>query len=184
MSIAPGRHEYAMMLAQTLARQSEFGAARGILGPLMTPLYPEPVRESARRQMEYVVDLEARRSRGTSTAAGAPPPPGSAANNDPEPATKPLFRELKPGEHRLEGTLENIECVAGKGITFRVKAGANSVSVTSPDFTSVDFISYRSDLKGSIQCGPVSPALPVYVTYRAGAIAGSMVAVALEFPPK
>ena len=186
--IAPGRHEYAMLLAQTLARQSDFASARGVLGPMMTPLYPEPVRESARRLMVNIVELEARRSRGMSPAGSAPPtgsaaPPVSAAN-DPEPAAKPLFRELKPGEHRLEGTLENIECVAGKGITFRIKAGADSVAITAPDFTSVDFISYRSDLKGSIQCGPLKPTLPVYATYRAGATAGSMVAVALEFPPK
>ena len=74
--------------------------------------------------------------------------------------------------------------MTGKGITFRLKTGAESAAVTSPDFTSVNFISYRSDLKGSVQCGPVSPPLPVYVTYRAGATAGSMVAIAIEFPPK
>jgi len=74
--------------------------------------------------------------------------------------------------------------VAGKGITFRLKAGGDAVAVTSPDFTSVAFISYRSDLKGSIQCGPVNPALPVYVTYRTGATPGSMVAIAIEFPPR
>jgi hypothetical protein len=183
MSIAPGRHEYAMMLAQTLARQFEFAAARGILGPLMTPAYPEPIRDSARRQMEYVVDLEARRNRGISPTGTAPPQPGVAAN-DTELDSKPLFRELKPGEQRLEGMLENIECVVGKGITFRLKAGSDAVAVTSPDFTSVEFISYRSDLKGSIQCGPVNPPLPVYVTYRPGATPGSRVAVALEFPPR
>ena len=194
-TIAPGRHEYLMMIAQTLARQSEFEAARAVLGPMMTPLYPERVRDVARQQMAYVVELEARRTRSMSPAGSSVPPvssvppassspPGGIPANDSVPATRPLFRDLKPGEQRLEGILENIECVAGKGITFRIKEGTQSVAVTSPDFTSVDFITYRSDLKGSIQCGPVNPALPVYVTYRAGATAGSMVAVAIEFPPK
>jgi hypothetical protein len=183
-SVAPGRHEYAMLLAQTLARQSEFAAARAVLGPMMTALYPEPVRESARRLMVNVVELEARRSRGMSPAGSAPPPDNAASAANAADPSKPLFRNLKPGEHRLEGTLENIECVTGKGITFRIKTGAESAVVTSPDFTSVDFISYRSDLKGSIQCGPVNPALPVYVTYRAGATTGSRVAVAIEFLPR
>jgi hypothetical protein len=190
ITIAPGRHEYAMLLAQTLARQSEFAAARGVLGPMMTPLYPERVRDAARRLMELIVDLEARRTPGASRAGsasamtGSAPPPSDTTGAGTEPVTRPVFRELKPGEERLEGTLESIECVAGKGITFRVKTATEPVAVTSPDFASVDFISYRSDLKGSIQCGPVKPALPVFVTYRAGAITGSRVAVAIEFPPR
>ncbi len=73
-SIAPGRHEYTMLLAQVLARQSEFSAARAAIGPLMTPLYPMEVRESAKSLMAYVVDLEARRSNASAIDAAGPVP--------------------------------------------------------------------------------------------------------------
>jgi hypothetical protein len=184
-NIAPGRHEYTMLLAQVLARQSEFAAARAMIGPLLTPLYPVEVREAARSLMAYVIDLEARRSGASPSTSRTVTVPtsggGSASSVESEPVTRPLFRELRTGEQRLEGTLESIDCVAGKGVTFQVRSGAAVVPVTSPDLNSVQFLTYRRDLTGSVTCGPVKPALPVYVTWRAGAVEGSRIAVAIEF---
>ncbi len=87
-------------------------------------------------------------------------------------------------ERRLEGTLESIDCVAGKGVTFQIRSGADLVGVMSPDLTSVQYIAYRTDLKGSIVCGPVNPGLPVYVTWRPGADQKTKVAVAIEYLAK
>ncbi len=141
--------------------------------------------------MAHVLDLEARRSGAaaspTSTSRSISLPAGNGSNSsavESEPVSRPLFRNLRPGEQRLEGTLENIDCVAGKGVTFQVRSGAAVVAVTSPDFTSVAFITYRSDLTGSVTCGPVKPSLPVYVTWRAGTAEGSKIGVAIEFLPK
>ena len=95
---------------------------------------------------------------------------------------RPEFRELKPGEQRVEGTLERIECVVGKGVTFHVKTPAGAVTATAPQFNDVAFITYRKDLTGSIQCGPVTGPMPVYLTWRPGAD-GAKTAVAIEFLP-
>jgi tetratricopeptide (TPR) repeat protein len=187
-SIAPGRHEYTMLLAQVLARQSEFAAARAALGPLMTPLYPTEVRESAKSLMAYVVELEARRSGASPSTSKTVSTPtsgntGSSAVES-ESVTIPVFRDLRAGEQRLEGTLESIDCVQGKGVTFQIRSGAAVVPVTSRDLTSVEFLTYRRDLTGAVTCGPVKPAVPVYVTWRAGVAEGSRIAVAIEFLPK
>jgi thioredoxin-like negative regulator of GroEL len=193
-SIAPGRHDYGLLLAHVLARLREFEAARALLGPLMNTNNPEPIREAARSLMGTVVTIEAEYARRAATPPAAPAPGGSRpAGSSPgnpvspdryDPAIRPLYREMKPGEQRLEGLLENIGCVAGKGVTFRIKTPTESVGITSPDLTSVDFITYRSDLKGSVQCGPITPPLNVYVTWRPGTAAGSKIAVAIEFLPK
>ena len=94
----------------------------------------------------------------------------------------PIFRELQPGEQRVEGTLERIECVTGKGVTFHLKTTAGDVTASAPQFNAVAFISYRKDLVGSIQCGPLAKPAPVYLTWRPGAD-GAKVAVAVEFLP-
>ena len=45
------------------------------------------------------------------------------------------------------------------------------------------FISYRDDLRGSVNCGP-QPVMPVLVTYRPGAGADTAgVVVAIEYVP-
>ncbi|HET9368601.1 MAG TPA: DUF1570 domain-containing protein [Vicinamibacterales bacterium] len=187
----PGRPEYAMLLAQVFARLQEFASARELLGLLMTTRFPEDVRDRARRLMGSVVEMETARSRRA--GGGGPAPVPSAVGSGSAETTselsgsrmgQPVFRPLQPGEQRLEGTLERIDCVVGKGVTFRVKTADGQSEVTSPDLTSVDFITYRNDITGSVTCGAVNPALPVYVTWRAGGDPGSRVAVAIEILPK
>ena len=190
---SPGRPEYAMLLAQVFARQRDFASARDLLGVLMTPRFPEQVRNSARSLMGYIVDTEAALNRtraGSSAASGGPPPGGSSLSSSTTAppsrpsGTTPLFRKLGDGEQRLEGTLERIDCVAGKGVTFRVRSGDGLSDATAPDLNAVDFITYREDITGSVTCGNIDPPLRVYVTWRAGAAAGTRVAVAIEILPK
>lgn len=186
---APGRHEYALLHAQVLARRREYEKARSVLGPLLTPFYPEPIRSAARDLMGYIVQLESPPARGA--GPGARPPAGGGAagsatssTTDAPPGFRPLFRELKAGEERVEGTLERIECVTGKGVTFHVTTAEGAFSATAPKFDGVAFITYRSDLTGSISCGPLKEPMRVYLTWRPGVEAGSRLAVAVEFLPK
>lgn len=186
---APGRHEYALLHAQVLARRREYAKARSVLGPLLTSFSPEPVRSAARDLMIYVVQMENPAARGA--GPGERPPAGGAAAGSAASATadagsgiRLLFRELKPGEERVEGMLERVECVSGKGVTFHVTTADGAFSATAPRFDDVDFITYRSDLTGSISCGPLKEPMRVYLTWRSGAEAGSRLAVALEFLPK
>ena len=191
-SMAPGRHEYAMLLAQVLSRQGEFEAARSVLGPLFTPTYPPEVRESAKRLMGTIVDREARITQanlraiapaGTTAVTSGAETAGAAGKPPAQPGVTLVFRPLQAGEQRLEGTLERIDCVSGKGVTFQVRSGSDLVGITSPSFTGVAFIVFRDDLKGSVQCGPFNPPAPVYATWKPGSTPDSKVAVAFEFLP-
>jgi uncharacterized protein DUF1570 len=206
-ALAPGRHEYAFIHAQVLAQQSDFAGARAILGPLMTGVYSEEVRDLARRVMGYVVDLEnfraASESRQQSAAveAPAPKPPAGTSNPDPPPPPaipggKPddrdppgetrrwIYREVKAGEQRLEGTLDRVDCTSDGRPVFGVKTAIGVVTFVAADLRAVDFIAYRDDLKGSVGCGPFKQAMPVYVTWRpAGDASGAKIAIAIEFLP-
>jgi hypothetical protein len=117
-------------------------------------------------------------------APGGPPSSTSGASGPGLVPGKPLFRQPKPGEHRLEAIFEKSECVVGKGITFYFKAADETVTATAAKFDDVEFITFRDDLKGTITCGPVKDPMPVYMTWRAGQAPGSKIVVAIEFLPK
>jgi hypothetical protein len=182
--VAPGRYEYAFLYAQALARKSEFARARDVVAPFLSPAYPSRIRESARSLMGFLVDAESGRPSARSTTMAGQPPVAETRESVSLPVTRPVFRELKPGEERTEGTLDRFECVQGRGVTFNVKAGDTVVSATAPTFNDIEFITYRDDLGSTVTCGPLKTPMAVYLTWRKGADGSSRIAVAIEFLPK
>jgi tetratricopeptide (TPR) repeat protein len=182
-SLTPGRHDYAFLHAQVLARQSEFAAARNVLGPLMTSSYPENIREAARTLMQHIVRMES--AHRSTTSNGSPASASSAGESAGRGAGEwtPVFRRLEPGEQRLEGLLENIECSTEGSVVFQVRTAEGAVRLTAARFGDVEFITYRDDVTGTIKCGPLGTAVPVYASWRIGA-SDTKVAVAIEFLPK
>ena len=179
---APGRYEYQLLYAQLLGRGGDFPSAQQVLGPLMTPGTPPHVREFARRLMGSIAEAQLGKSLPDVALDEITSRPGSETPDGP-PRVRPAYRETKPGETRLEGVLQSIECVAGKGITFHVGAGGNVELFIVPTFDAVEFITYRKDLADNIGCGPLKPPMAVYLTWRAGSTPGVRVPVAIEFLP-
>ena len=90
---------------------------------------------------------------------------------------------MNPGESRYAGHLTSIEC-GDKGIVLVVKVDDEVVRARAPKFDVVEFITYRDDIRGQVECGPRKPPARVLVTLRldAGArIRGA--ASAVEFVP-
>jgi len=192
-SIAPGRYDYAWLLARLLVNNSEYAAARDVLGPLMSSRYPDEVREAAKSLMGQLLEREQKAESlrpavvPPSSPATPPPPPVAttppAATKPPEPATpkRPVFRQIQAGEERFQGLLERVECLPDRTVRFHVQATVSVITVTAPALNAVQFLSYRDDFNGNVQCGRVMPAMPVYVTWRKGKTPGSRLAVAIEF---
>jgi hypothetical protein len=190
--LAPGRNDYAFTHAQLLAEQHDFAAAREVLGPILRPGVPSHMREAARRWMGYIVEME--REWQTPGGKDLEPPATAAAGADLSTTVDdeargprqfiPIYRELKPGEQRLEGTLERLECSPRGPISFRVHTDAGIQVLEAPGFPDVEFVTYRDDLTGSITCGPLKEPLRVYVTWRDGPKPGVATVVAVEFVPK
>ena len=107
----------------------------------------------------------------------------------PEPAAGqgrmvPLYRKVEPGERRVEGLLERINCTA-KGIALDVSVEDTIERFAAPSLIGVAFISHREDLRGGIACGPRTPPDRVYVTWRQDDSPGGVRrVVAVEFLPK
>jgi hypothetical protein len=189
--MAPGRPDYAFLHARVLAELGEYPSARSALAPLMAPAYSQEIREAARSLMGYIVQrekiaAEMARLGDRPSADAAPPAPGDVGNAGGSAgasagAFRPVFRPIEKGEERLEGVLERIEC-AKTGVTLHVRTGDGLVPVTSPDMKTVEFITYREDLSGSVGCGAVKGAPKVFVTWRADGPGKR--AVAVEFLPQ
>ena len=187
--MVPGREDYAFVHAQVLARMKEFLLARNVIAPLMSVAYPAQIREPARDLMRYILELEEFEKK---RAEPAPPARAlnSAASEAPAEAispaaSRPIFRELKEGEQRLEGVLERIECRTRGAATFHIRTDAGVETVNTARITDVEFISYRTDLTGTVACGPLKSPLPVIATWRFDPLRKEpKTAVALEFPPR
>ena len=180
---APTREDYAFIHAQVLAHQKEYGLARRVIGPLMSAAYPPDVRDAARNLMRYVGDLEGNEESRAARETAQPFEPDPPSPQPTEPL--PVFRELKDGEQRLEGVLERIECRARGAATFHIRTDTGVETVATQRMTGVEFISYRTDLSGTVTCGPLKSPLPVIATWRFDPLSKEpKTAVALEFPPK
>ena len=188
----PGRHDYTLLYAQALARQNDFSGARAALLPLDSWTVPAAMRDNARSLREFIDRREAATKAAAAAAAarGAPADPARPPTERPsqppgEPVTRPIFRPMQDGEVRVEGLLERIECVRGTGVVFHLKTPDGPFAASAPQFGDVDFITYRSDLSGGINCGPLKEPLAVYVTWKpVGPKAESRRVVAIEFLPK
>jgi hypothetical protein len=199
-TLAPGRIDYALTQAELFANAHEFANARAVIGPLMTSAYPEDVRNTARRLMAGLVEIEkAMRSgstlreptsrdstpAGTSSRSIAVPDADEGKPRDTRNQGRfiPTFRALQPGEQRIDGILEQIDCPAGRPAVFRVRTSAAVVPLEG-QMASVEFIAYRNDLTGGVTCGAREP-MHVYVSWREGAPPRrEKVVVAVEFLPK
>ncbi|MEO8521685.1 MAG: DUF1570 domain-containing protein [Acidobacteriota bacterium] len=213
--LAPGRLDYAFLHARVLVEQSDYPQARNIVAPLMSPVYPQNVRDSARSLMGYIVRLEAAKkmndeAQATRLVAAAGPPSVTTAPAAPDPSsvaeeprpasaaepagaphrvgrafkvTQPDFRELRPGEQRLEGTLQRIDC-RGAAAVFNVRTAEGPIQLISDRMDAVEFITYRGDLKGQVTCGPLPGPIHVYATWRPAKGGASRIAVAVEFLPQ
>jgi tetratricopeptide (TPR) repeat protein len=174
--LAPGREDYVFLEAGLRADAGDFAEARAILSPLLTPRFPASVRDSARRFMGQIVRNEQASTRASDPARSESPSPPSNAGRADEP--RPVFRDLKDGEQRVEGRLERLECGAKGSVTLVVRVDADLKRFTAAAFSDIDFVSYRDELSGAINCGERRPADRVYVTWR-----DNSRPVAVEFLP-
>ncbi|MEO6239313.1 MAG: DUF1570 domain-containing protein [Vicinamibacterales bacterium] len=172
----PARDDYTFALARALTWAGDSAGARNLLGQVIARPHLPGARDQAREMLRRVVSAE--QSRANVPASLAPPDTdaGDAARTPAAGVERPVFREVQAGESRLEGTLERIDCSAGR-ITLSVRLADRVARFQAVAFSAIEFISHRADLRGSIACGPRTPPDHVYVTSRPGDLDGTVVAV-------
>ena len=170
LNMAPGREDFALNYAVLLWRKGNYDYARRVLEPLAARATKDDVKSGARELLEQIKAYQAAPHK-SAIPAGAP---AREANG---------LRALQAGESRVFGTLTEIAC--GEKITslvLLVSGATTRVRVTG--LSTLQFISYRPELRREIGCGVRTPADPVLITYRAAGNQPTIgTAVAVEFVP-
>jgi hypothetical protein len=102
--------------------------------------------------------------------------PGSAQ------VTKTVYREVKPGEERVQGLLQRVECPPGRPVTFVVKLKDRVAKYQAPRLDAVEYIAHTSSFRGPMSCGGRMPGDPVFLTWKTAG--GAPRVIAVEFLPK
>ena len=190
-ALAPGREDYVFLNAQVLAQMDRYPEAATLLRSLAVSTSRPEVRESATnvlRQIEGYQKMRAESAaraaaRGKSPAApGDMPPDFISTRGSPGGRLVASFRPVGPGEERVEGELERIECGAKVALVLKVPEGTARLNASALD--QIEFITYRDDLRGSIGCGALlGGPMKVYVTQAVSADRKTSRVVAVEFLP-
>lgn len=100
-----------------------------------------------------------------------------------QPETRTIYREVKPGEERVDALLRRIECPPGRPVSFVLQMHDKTVAkYAAPTLGSVEFIAHRPDFRGPVSCGGKTPPDRVYLTHKK--VGGADRVVAVEFLPR
>ena len=214
VALAPSEEPHRLMLAEALARNGDYDAATHDLGLLLARGSRQDVRDRARTSLGRVAQLRraaaaaspalppAPEAASTPTPASSPssttaPPPSTAVPSPPPaaPGTPavgggryiPVLREVGPGEQRVHGIFRGVVCSQGS-IVLVVQTAGETMRFSAKRLDQVDFISYRSDTPGVVNCGEAQGSPSVLATYipaaRTGSPSGTQgVIVAIELLP-
>jgi hypothetical protein len=111
----------------------------------------------------------------------SPPPEPRRVVPQATPIEKPVYREVKPGEQRVEGLLQRVECPAGRPVTFVVKLKDGVGKYQAPRLDAVEYIAHTADFKGPMSCGGRGKGDPVLLTFKSAGKTERVVAI--EFLP-
>ena len=189
VQLDPSREDYRILLAQALLRQGEYEKATTLLGPLMAAGGTPEIRADARRVLTDIGNIRAAREAGATppplaesiaaslaTPPAPVPPGGSTAAPIDEVALEEIRRQARragglqlrlvlAGEQRVLGTFDAVDCVNG-AVVLRVASNGRVLALETRQLADVDFITYRSNSSGEVNCGPQKNRDQVYATFR------------------
>jgi hypothetical protein len=193
LSLAPGRYELSMDLAQVMIVNNETAAARALITPLKNSTHAK-VRDRAEELLEQIaMHLEneealrayERRKQDLTTAtvdrdddndddSSAPDahlPPKltrtpARSSEGPVIETAKIDAAASAKGPQITGLLKLIDC--SRGVTLRIQVGNGNIDLHSDDPGNIQFISTVAAVKDAITCGPVTPAINVTITYKPG----------------
>jgi hypothetical protein len=96
--------------------------------------------------------------------------------------TKPVYRETKEGETRVEGLLQRIECPTGRPVTFVMRVKDKPEKFEAARLGAVDFLAHTPDFKGPVTCGGRGAGDRALLTWKTTGKTRTVVAV--EFLPR
>ena len=159
ISLAPHREDIAYTLAQIQMRRKDYAAARRTALTLAGGGAKSDVHERANSMLENIAKIEERlaKMKGEGEARDDASPQTSTA--------PPLPGQRFQGD-QVRGLLTRIDC-DGAIFTLTVKTESRSFRFRTGRGGQPTLVRYTPDVPTEITCGPINPARPVIVTYRA-----------------
>ncbi len=174
LTIAPGREDLRMLLAQTYLRANKTADARAVLSDIERVSNDPELRRRATALLDQTEQLfsfteikppveKDNKNEQTQPAETAPPAPA------PKSPAETVIEALTPigpaveGE-KVSGLLVNLDC--SNGLTLRVRADQGTLDFHSAQPDKIQFLSYTADVTDNVKCGPRNPGIPVSITYR------------------
>jgi tetratricopeptide (TPR) repeat protein len=173
ISIAPGRDDFQLLLAQTYLRTSRTQDARSLLSIIERNATNYDVRRRATAlldQTEQIVtfteitagpDKEVAREQSPQT-----PGASSTASRKVQETVLEALTPIGPSVEgqKLSGLLINMDC--SNGLTLRIRTDRATTELHSSEPQRIQFLSYTAAVSDNIRCGDRNPGTPVTVTYR------------------
>jgi tetratricopeptide (TPR) repeat protein len=168
MSFAPRREDLPLVLAHARLSAKNFPEARRLAEGAARATSDPELRRQARTMLEKIEALERRvaelRAGEEEAARRAAEEVGPTQPCDmPEPG--PYHKRLRFKGEQACGRLVEIEC-ADSFVLFVVETEGRLLRLRADSFARVRFVTYTSDVRGHLTCGPRSPSNTVLVTYR------------------
>ena len=173
ISIAPGRDDFQLLLAQTYLRTSRTQDARSLLSIIER----NATNYDVRRRATALLDQTEQTVTFTEITAGldkevareqSPQTPGasSTANRKVQETVLEALTPIGPSVEgqKLSGLLINMDC--SNGLTLRIRTDRATTELHSSEPQKIQFLSYTSAVSDNIRCGDRNPGTPVTVTYR------------------
>jgi hypothetical protein len=101
---------------------------------------------------------------------------------NPGAAGKPVYRETKEGETRVEGLLQRVECPPNRPVRFTMRVKDKPERFEAARLADVEFVAHTPDFKGPFTCGGRGAGDRVFLTWKATGKTRTVVAV--EFLPR
>jgi tetratricopeptide (TPR) repeat protein len=197
---ASGRNDLALLMAELYLRKDDNRAAREILERLSANSDPQLRQRAANfltqltaREEEIERFERLRRVAGENGSTGPRLAHNGGANHgdptapaDPSARLRDSLRKPHEGEHQIQGMLLRVEC-DGKGITFVVKVGDQTLRLRTESFRGIEIVSFNSDAGRQITCGPRKLEDPVVVCFTPATDAPAKIdglVRSVEFVPK
>jgi hypothetical protein len=96
--------------------------------------------------------------------------------------SKPVYREPKKGETRVEGLLRRVECPSGRPVTFVLQVKDQPEKYEAARLGDVEYLAHTPDFKGPMTCGGRGAGDRVLLTWKT--TGKTRTVVAIEFLPK
>lgn len=192
MQLEPARDDLLLGMARVLIMKGDTKTARSLLGPLVARGSTPAVKQGARDYLGVAARVELAAADGNEapvperlpvTADEPAPPINPVELSRPSPPTEPAvipdLHRRREGEAQVFGTMSAIEC-AGEAAVLVITTTNGPVRVRGESLERIDFVSFRADYSGTINCGPQAQPPPVMVTFspdRQGDTAGEVILV-------